>query len=350
MKRNQGITLIALIVTIIVMLILVAVGVNVMIKSNLIGAAEKAANGYKTAYEDEINLIEEGENLIDDYIGGVEKKHNWQRSGDTITCEHCSLTYTIGEIVTDVYNYTPGTGTTTITSEKSGYGQNQTINLSDDPTQIVAWAVLGIEDRDKNGTNETLLLTRYSPTYDKITFVGAVGYNNCVEEINRMCKELFGSETEGITIEDINNCLQYTPSGGIYHDGTQEQSIGNFTTKLSELPTQIWNTIKRAGPNTPDGANTELALGNYPLTAYWYEKDSLSASTNSKKLIFGTDENPYTYWLASRGVYASTMAIFGAGSVVGGKASTKMGLYTNSLDTTFMATPMSLRPVLPIYP
>lgn len=346
MKRNKGITLIALIVTIIVMLILVAVGVNVMIKSNLIGAAEKAANGYKTAYEDEINLIEEGENLIDDYIGGVEKKHNWQRSGDTITCEHCSLTYTIGEIVTDVYNYTPGTGTTTITSEKSGYAQNQTINLSDDPTQIVAWAVLGIEDRDKNGTKETLLLTRYSPTYDKITFVGATGYNNCVSEIDRMCKELFGAETEGITIEDINNCLQYTPSGGIYHDGTQDLSIGNFTTKLNELTT--WNTIKGAGTKTPDGVNTEGALGNYPLTAYWYEKNSLSASTNSKNLIFGTDESPYMYWLASRGVYASTMAVFGAGSVMGGKAGTSTMLYNNSGGSTDRT--MSLRPVLPIYP
>lgn len=346
MKRNKGITLIALIVTIIVMLILVAVGVNVMIKSNLIGAAEKAANGYKTAYEDEINLIEEGENLIDDYIGGVEKKHNWQRSGDTITCEHCSLTYTIGEIVTDVYNYTPGTGTTTITSEKSGYAQNQTINLSDDPTQIVAWAVLGIEDRDKNGTKETLLLTRYSPTYDKITFVGATGYNNCVSEIDRMCKELFGAETEGITIEDINNCLQYTPLGGIYHNGTQDLSIENFTTKLNELPT--WNTIKGAGTKTPDGVNTEGALGNYPLTAYWYEKNSLSASTNSKNLIFGTDESPYMYWLASRGVYASTMAVFGAGSVMGGKAGTSTMLYNNSGGSTDRT--MSLRPVLPIYP
>ena len=345
MKRNKGITLIALIVTIIVMLILVAVGVNVMIKSNLIGAAEKAANGYKTAYEDEINLIEEGENLIDDYIGGVEKKHNWQRTGDTITCAHCSLTYTIGQIVTDEYEYTPGTGTTTITSEKSGYAQNQTINLSDDPTQIVAWAVLGIEDRDKNGTKETLLLTRYSPTYDKITFVGATGYNNCVSEIDRMCKELFGAETEGITIEDINNCLQYTPSGGIYHDGTQDVSIGNFTTKLNRLKT--WETIRGAGPNTPDGAN-EVALGNYPLTAYWYEKDSLSASTNSKNSIFGTDESPYMYWLATRGVYANTMAIFGAGSVMGGKADTSKKLYNNSGGTSDWT--MSLRPVLPIYP
>ena len=42
-KKNKGITLIALIITIVVMLILVAVSVNVLIKSNLIGTAEKAA-------------------------------------------------------------------------------------------------------------------------------------------------------------------------------------------------------------------------------------------------------------------------------------------------------------------
>ena len=40
-NRNKGITLVALIITIVVMLILVAVSVNVIIKSNLIGTAEK---------------------------------------------------------------------------------------------------------------------------------------------------------------------------------------------------------------------------------------------------------------------------------------------------------------------
>ena len=52
-NKNKGITLIALIITIIVMLILVAVSVNVIIKSNLIGTAEKATNKYKTASEEE---------------------------------------------------------------------------------------------------------------------------------------------------------------------------------------------------------------------------------------------------------------------------------------------------------
>ena len=54
-NRNKGITLIALIITIIVMLILVAVSVNILIKSNLIGSAEKAVDKYKTASEEEAN-------------------------------------------------------------------------------------------------------------------------------------------------------------------------------------------------------------------------------------------------------------------------------------------------------
>ena len=73
MKKNKGITLIALIITIIVMLILVAVSVNILIKSNLIGTAEKTVNKYKTATEEEANggTIEingKKYNSIDDYM------------------------------------------------------------------------------------------------------------------------------------------------------------------------------------------------------------------------------------------------------------------------------------------
>ena len=52
-NRNKGITLVALIITIVVMLILVAVSVNVIIKSNLLGTAEKTVNKYKTVAEEE---------------------------------------------------------------------------------------------------------------------------------------------------------------------------------------------------------------------------------------------------------------------------------------------------------
>ena len=77
-NKNKGITLIALIITIVVMLILVAVSVNILIKSNLIGTAEKTVNKYKTATEEETNggVIEingKKYNSIEDYMAGKEK-------------------------------------------------------------------------------------------------------------------------------------------------------------------------------------------------------------------------------------------------------------------------------------
>ena len=81
MKRNKGITLVALIITIVVMLILVAVSVNVLIKSNLIGTAEKTVGKYKTASEEEAKggtITIEGKEYdsIEDYLKGKEKLPN----------------------------------------------------------------------------------------------------------------------------------------------------------------------------------------------------------------------------------------------------------------------------------
>ena len=81
-EQNKGITLISLIITIVVMLILVAVSVNVIIKSNLLGIADKVVNKYKTAAEEESNfggLVIDGVKYetIEDYAkGGAAKIGN----------------------------------------------------------------------------------------------------------------------------------------------------------------------------------------------------------------------------------------------------------------------------------
>ena len=72
-NKEKGITLIALIITIIVMLILVGVVVTVVIQSNLLGTTKTAGDKYKTAYEEESNMSEvtiNGEKYasIEDYI------------------------------------------------------------------------------------------------------------------------------------------------------------------------------------------------------------------------------------------------------------------------------------------
>ena len=104
--KNKGITLIALIITIIVMLILVAVSVNIIINSNIIGQAEKAAEGYKIAYEQEQTrideLMEEWNRLEQDqcaHIWGEEKITKaatcTETGTKTRTCTKCGKVETV---------------------------------------------------------------------------------------------------------------------------------------------------------------------------------------------------------------------------------------------------------------
>ena len=281
---------------------------------------------------------------IEDYLAGVEsipEIHNWVRTGDNIKCEHCNTSLTIGQKL----NYTTkgGAGSSSISEEKSGIAQAKADGQSwatDLGVQTIhkdsetKWVVLGVEDSNKNGTNETLLLTTLTPTTEEIRMYGYQPYNHAVEEINRMCKEIYGTDARGMTIEDVNACLQYTAPAGMYYQNSKWNSIGNLTTKLKDIPT--WDAIK-GNHQTPDGKNTEEALGEYPLDGYWYVADSTvgaatgvpvlpdSTTTATKTLIFGTN-NSNRYWLASRGVCAgSDSARFGPGAVFGGLAHSLVG-------------------------
>ena len=378
MRREKGITLIALIITIVVMLILVAVSVNVIIKSNLIGTAEKTVDKYKTASEEESNMSQIEINgkkydSIEDYLAGVEsipEIHNWVRTGDNIKCEHCNTSLTIGQKV----NYTKtGTGSSSISEEKSGIAQAkadeqswatsygvQTVNIASDDTK---WVVLGVEDSNKNGTNETLLLTTETPTTETIRMYGYQPYNYAIDEIFRMCKEIYGAEARGMTIEDVNACVQYTAPAGmcaknnsgtiVYYtvpEGTKisdlGSSYGNIWTDIQNNARVIDGTKKYFTPSCPEGTTDASVLGNIIVDGYSYVVDSTvgapegipvlpdSTTSATKKLIFGDSKN-YGYWLASRGVYAdSGYADFGPGSVVEGDARSCGGLF-NSIGLSF---------------
>ena len=74
-REEKGITLVALIITIVVMLILVAVSINILVNSNLIGHAEKTGDAYAGAIKNEEKLGNDGITIndkeyasIDDYI------------------------------------------------------------------------------------------------------------------------------------------------------------------------------------------------------------------------------------------------------------------------------------------
>ena len=84
MKNTKGITLIALIITIIVMLILVATGVEVAIKEDLIGRAQKAVTDYDEAVQKEKDIDTSLTKYFDELENKVEASQYME--GITLVC------------------------------------------------------------------------------------------------------------------------------------------------------------------------------------------------------------------------------------------------------------------------
>ena len=98
MKKNNGITLIALIITIIIMLILVAVSISILINSDLIGKAKKAKGDTQSAYQQEqrigesININGQIYNNIGDIVNESTEPYGLRSDGKF----YCDPTSTIG--------------------------------------------------------------------------------------------------------------------------------------------------------------------------------------------------------------------------------------------------------------
>ncbi len=342
MKRNQGITLIALIITIVIMLILATVTIDVAIDGKLFDTAKDAVdktNDKVGKTQGRVNeLMGELEEVEEWQESQKPKEHNWQYTDNTLASLKCTCSMCGGERIVYVGQEIP--------SYEAG------------PTGT-EWVVFGAEDSDKNGTNETLLLTTLEPSTEELELEGADAYNNGIEKIEAKVKEIYGEKARSMTIEDVNRTLGYTPAGGMYEDENGDiQTTGNFTTKLKDL--SIWENIKSNGTETPDGANTEEALGEYELDGYLYDVvvDVGSGTPHApeetcneaKNLVFGTMNVPFGCYLASRGVFAAhDYAFFGPGAVEYGTAGSHWGYLFDSYDhpdDTPVSYPLSVRPVV----
>ena len=346
MKENKGITLIALIITIVIMLILLAVSIDLIIDGKIFTSAEKAVNGTNEKVAQQQGRVDELMGILDD-VEQKQKEHNFQYTDNTLAelkcdCETCKKTNPRGR----------------------SYKIGQQIKLTDSDTLLTdtsvatgtEWVVFGREDSNKDGKYETLLITTLAPSTEKLKLgengnkaKSADAYNTGIEQIEAKVKEIYGNDVRAMTIDDVNKTLGYTPVGGMYYDGSQLQTTGNFTTKLKDLG-ETWTEIVAFTadicegvfytPAHPEGISDNGAeLGEYLLDGYLYAVNSSVGGTGvptvsentsnvAKNLVFGTSGNRYRYWLASRGVYADCpRAYFGPGRVDGGIADYVTGLF-----------------------
>ena len=72
-KKNKGITIIALVITIIILLILAGITINLLITRGLLKKAEDATNRWEVAQREERNIIDEMEKIINQSGDNEEK-------------------------------------------------------------------------------------------------------------------------------------------------------------------------------------------------------------------------------------------------------------------------------------
>ena len=230
--NEKAITLIALVVTIVILLILAGVTITMTLGQN--GLFTRAREG-RAAYEesevrDDLSMLitqytwdkaaEKTDKNLGDYLkenGATSVKAN--ADGTTLEVTYKGYTFKVnkdsGEItevsksdssdspttptiipkVGEIVNYTPDTPSTgyDLSTAKSGY-RSQTIDDKYDPT---VWKIMEV---DENG-NITKLLGIGVKT---VTFSGPKGYNNGVYLLNDICRTRYGNASLGATARSLN--------------------------------------------------------------------------------------------------------------------------------------------------
>lgn len=307
-KNTAGITLIALVVTIVVLLILAGVSVNALFgDSGIIEKAKDAQNKMNLAIENDQKGINELSKWLDNQVnrttGGddpVTPTGNWTQNKTSVT--NGTTTYTVG----DDYTYDCGV---------SGY--------------TGVWKVLGAE----NGK----LLIMSTVDVGTLQLSGKDGYNTGISQLNTMCAQ-YGTNARSIKVEDINRVTGYDPTNqgdGTVFGAGQFYEYGNKVTYTAS-GSSATNGKTYTGSISyehPDGrkiGTDNVTSITVESTAYYYYPYSLTTSSSTTgeckgiatdspayEMLFGkasdtSDGSGNAYWLASSYVRAySNYSFFG---------------------------------------
>ena len=244
-NTQKGITLVALVITIIVLLILAMVSIRILMDGGLISKAKDATAQHTIGAEKEAITTGYGayqialankKNVKQPTIEGAAKVtpkgEDWsvtftktnneyelkkdgtitltkQGNGSATTVgwkDNGNDTFTKGEVtvkVGDIVTYNVGEEkSTTVEVSKSGYDSDQTFKTE----KNLGWRVLGI-----NSKGEIELISD-NPTSTDLYLQGELGYLNAEEVLNNMCNELYGkgvnsSGARSLNVEDVNKLI-----------------------------------------------------------------------------------------------------------------------------------------------
>ena len=304
LKKQKGITLIALVITIVVLLILAGVSINAIFSdSGIIKKAQEAQNKMDQAIENDLREINELNNYLNEIIKNTETGGN---------------TTTPSEIIVGDYTWTQnktqltGTHKTTGATVTKEVGENYIYDCGVS-SYTGEWKILGAE----NGK----LLIMSTKDIGTLQLSGKEGYNTGVTQLNNMCKP-YGTNARSIKIEDINRVTGYDPNkpgdGKKYGEGRMYE-YGNRVTYTSSgsIGTNGQTYNGNISYEHPDGRiigqNGETSITE-TSTYYYYYADTLTMNSSGTILGIAKTTNAYktlfnaSYWLASSCIHNDTIS------------------------------------------
>ena len=176
--QERGITLIALVVTIIILLILAGVTLNIALSDNgLFSKTKKAAEEYKQAQSEEEDLISQvATQMYSEYVGA--EVIGYQPTEKTITIE--GATTGLSSNIDDNENE--------ITGEEDGSQKFST-------DKEMKWRVWDYDGNTLRIIGDT--------TTQQLTLKGAAGYNNGIWALDQICKELYSNDKPGVSVTNL---------------------------------------------------------------------------------------------------------------------------------------------------
>ena len=239
-KTEKGITLVALVVTIVVLLILAGVSINLVLGNNgIIAKAKEAETKSAEASQNDLKgmnaLAEEMNNAL-----GEKPKVDLSK-------------YKIGDSVN--YTYDPASSSYTLESKYSGYSSNQTIAQ----TTGLTWKVLNVDKE-----NDTVDIISTNPTSSTVIFANILGYNNGPYLMNEICKAQYSNKTLGVEARSINllDMEKHLTAAGITARNAYTNAVKYGTTNTYTSNTtypSLYANQKGAGPNvTAADASTKI--------------------------------------------------------------------------------------------
>ena len=337
LKERNGITLIALVITIIVLLILAGVTIATLTGDNgILGKAKtaKTTNDEEKAKE-QINIAvmgsygKDGELNYDDLtknlrqigIKGLPKEASYPLK---VTLDGVKATIKEnGEVefgktieVGDYVDYDPTLGanasdlTYTSTADKTGADSNQEFNVSTYKSAGYGWRILGVS----NGKIRLISEEFIGPGKDKeiyignrtyYTLYGQKVYINGIEELNKI-SGIFGhgkgaEKATSITVEDINGITGYNPETAKYNQGDWNEYENKVTytrgsgTALSSNATngKTWSGTQSTFNYYDKASKTFKALtsGSIEITSTAYIYGPATLKDGYTQPVQGVDEN-----------------------------------------------------------